>query len=451
MVHKVFDVFLISGLGATRVIKMKAGTPESMERGYAAGAWMKSFRTCTSVPLGLGTRQHHGREENHAAGVRLALDPTSAQEAPGMRGFNVANAAKGYSVNEFRVHGACDREETADPGCRAPGGQAISGAETENLKIRDEALLAGARTRRGRIHMKRQVKQRSGWRARVAFCLVAALGLVRNAHAGNLDSTNPPGPTMYTLEQIYQQLEDLDAKIPAELNSGNAMAGDIRAGNTAIVQGVPVTGTIETRTLSPASDVVAAGYYEATTLSAADADLAAANIAAGTVIFGVTGTLTGGGSFAAPVAKTGQTSSYRAGDDGTYKAGVAWPSSRFTDNGNGTVMDNLTGLMWTKNANIWGTSVWGLAIDHCESYSLAGYDDWRLPNVHELYSLIDKGRNSPALPSGHPFTSVQLSGYWTSSAHTSAHSWHITVNDGCVFNDNAMSTPHYAWPVRGGL
>ena len=54
----------------------------------------------------------------------------------------------------------------------------------------------------------------------------------------------------------------------------------------------------------------------------------------------------------APVAKTGQTTSYATGDDGDFEKGVAWPSPRFTDNDDGTVCDHLTGLMWAKNANL---------------------------------------------------------------------------------------------------
>jgi hypothetical protein len=53
----------------------------------------------------------------------------------------------------------------------------------------------------------------------------------------------------------------------------------------------------------------------------------------------------------APVEKTGQTTSYATGDDGELSKGVVWPNARFADNGDGTVTDNLTGLMWLKNAN----------------------------------------------------------------------------------------------------
>jgi len=58
----------------------------------------------------------------------------------------------------------------------------------------------------------------------------------------------------------------------------------------------------------------------------------------------------------APAPKTGVTTSYAAGDDGALKKGVAWPNPRFTDNSNGTVTDNLTGLVWLKNANCPGPS-----------------------------------------------------------------------------------------------
>lgn len=54
----------------------------------------------------------------------------------------------------------------------------------------------------------------------------------------------------------------------------------------------------------------------------------------------------------APVPKTGQTQSYTAGDDGDLQKGVAWPTPRFAGNGNGTVTDKLTGLIWLKNAKV---------------------------------------------------------------------------------------------------
>ena len=64
----------------------------------------------------------------------------------------------------------------------------------------------------------------------------------------------------------------------------------------------------------------------------------------------------------APVEKTGQTKCYdtrdteiscnNTGQNGDLEKGVVWPIPRFADNWNGTVKDNLTGLMWTKDANL---------------------------------------------------------------------------------------------------
>jgi hypothetical protein len=69
-----------------------------------------------------------------------------------------------------------------------------------------------------------------------------------------------------------------------------------------------------------------------------------------------------GGS--APVEKTGQVTSYSAtgGEDGDLKKGVVWPKPRFKDNGNGTVTDKLTKLIWLKNANAFGLQTWEQAL-----------------------------------------------------------------------------------------
>ena len=137
----------------------------------------------------------------------------------------------------------------------------------------------------------------------------------------------------------------------------------------------------------------------------------------------------------APVPKTGQTECYDpttdvvtscegTGQDGEHRKGVAWPNPRFTDNGNGTVTDNLTGLIWLENANCTATTKnWATALlwanglyDGCATCGGTNNDcglsdgsaegEWRLSNVRELQSLIDYGKWSPALPSGHPFDYV---------------------------------------------
>ena len=79
------------------------------------------------------------------------------------------------------------------------------------------------------------------------------------------------------------------------------------------------------------------------------------------------------------------------GQDGFYQAGC--PSAgRFVDNGDGTVTDSCTGLVWQKDtADINGDGTidlddeltWQDALKYCDGLSFAGHDDWRLPNVRE--------------------------------------------------------------------
>jgi len=173
-----------------------------------------------------------------------------------------------------------------------------------------------------------------------------------------------------------------------------------------------------------------------------------------------TTTISGSTCTDAPVEKTGQTTSYATGDDGALQKGVALPSPRFTDNGNGTVKDNLTGLIWLKNANPCGTKTWADAIAYCNSLAsgTAGLTDgsvagaWRLPNVKELQSLIDFGRYNLALPSGHPFTGVQSFFYWSGTSHAdyADYAWIVDVSSGYVDFGVKSSYSTYVWPVRSG-
>ncbi|MBM3145279.1 MAG: DUF1566 domain-containing protein [Chloroflexi bacterium] len=70
------------------------------------------------------------------------------------------------------------------------------------------------------------------------------------------------------------------------------------------------------------------------------------------------------------------------GQDAQYSGNA--PS--YTDNGDGVINDNVTGLMWQKDPGPKMTYAQAVASE--ESFDLAGYDDWRLPTIKELYSLI---------------------------------------------------------------
>jgi Protein of unknown function (DUF1566) len=161
----------------------------------------------------------------------------------------------------------------------------------------------------------------------------------------------------------------------------------------------------------------------------------------------------------APVPKTGQTSLYATGDDGDLKKGVTWPDPRFTDNGNGTVTDNLTGLIWLKDAYSEIPNTWPNALSIAATVSNGNHGlsdgsqpgDWRLPNVRELQSLVDYGHANPALPSPYPFQNVIYENYWssTTSAGNTAQAWNVSFINGAISTLNKIEY-HRLWFVRGG-
>ena len=319
----------------------------------------------------------------------------------------------------------------------------------------------------------------------VAFVLLAP-GL------GEAQLTPPAGPNDaasagFTLGDVYQRL---------------------LSGATGVKRGAtfaePATGP--TAAASKTTDEIMAVAPAADNVNGATA----ADVAAGKTFWGLrtsggtwgltTGTATGGGSaYPAPVAKTGQTQCYKfdgtnwvedvgcatntpANQDGKLRKGVAWPNPRFTKNGNGTVTDNLTGLIWLENARCtvfytgdttgqnnrnWTnarTAANGHASGACSLNDGSAAGDWRLPNVKELQSLIDYAYENPALSNaagtgqwtaGDPFTNVPSysSSYWSSSSPVDldyrAHAWQVYVRYGSVSSNDRTYT-NYVWQVRGG-
>jgi hypothetical protein len=76
------------------------------------------------------------------------------------------------------------------------------------------------------------------------------------------------------------------------------------------------------------------------------------------------------------------------------RGNTAYGTNNFSNNGNGTITDNATGLMWMQNDNGSGV-LWENALNYAESHSYAGFSDWRLPDAKELQSILDYSR-SPA-------------------------------------------------------
>jgi len=110
------------------------------------------------------------------------------------------------------------------------------------------------------------------------------------------------------------------------------------------------------------------------------------------------------------------------GQDSRVNTGCPNDASRFTNHGNGTVTDNCTGLMWqqgTADVNSDGQSTgedslpWCSALIFCRNLGLGGHDDWRLPNVRELESIVDYGRVNQAID---PVFSAVPGRYWSSTS-----------------------------------
>lgn len=137
--------------------------------------------------------------------------------------------------------------------------------------------------------------------------------------------------------------------------------------------------------------------------------------------------------------QTGQTTCYDesgtvidcagTGQDGEYQKGIAWPIPRFTDNGDGTVTDNLTGLMWLKDADCLGKTNWQGNLDAvadlnanpgnygCIDYT-GNYSDWRLPNIVEFAGLFNAEEGNPSVwLEGQGFSNVLPQMYFSSTTH----------------------------------
>jgi hypothetical protein len=132
--------------------------------------------------------------------------------------------------------------------------------------------------------------------------------------------------------------------------------------------------------------------------------------------------------------------------------------TRYVDNGDGTVTDSATGLMWTKNA-YHGPMNWYDAMTYCDSVTVGGYSNWRLPSVAqdggaaELDTLFRANGDPNGEWEGHegtPFTNVQeYPPYWTDKSYDENRAWTVDMYDGRVYESwKASSNP--VWPVRGG-
>lgn len=129
--------------------------------------------------------------------------------------------------------------------------------------------------------------------------------------------------------------------------------------------------------------------------------------------------------------------------------GQALPVSTYVDNGDGTVSNQATGLIWQKVASETALT-WKNALSYCETATTGGYSDWRLPNIRELVSLVDYTRYAPAFDTTH--FSGASDAYWSGSTRYGHgnNGWYVNFSTGSSGYYISKSYQGYARCVRGG-
>ncbi len=155
-------------------------------------------------------------------------------------------------------------------------------------------------------------------------------------------------------------------------------------------------------------------------------------------------------------AKTGQTVSYDTGDDGSYQRGYPKTGPHYTDNGDGTVTCHGSGLIWAKDGNgagcfNGGSKNWADALSWAEGLSFAGKSDWRLPNIKELFSILDFSVENPAIDEVF-FPNTQGDHYWSSTTPASStfRAFVVDFEEGVAIDESKLGSKKVR-AVRGGV
>ena len=118
----------------------------------------------------------------------------------------------------------------------------------------------------------------------------------------------------------------------------------------------------------------------------------------------------------------------------------------FTLHGDGTLTDQDSEFMWQQQDDN-TTRNWQGALHYCNNLSLAGFNNWRLPNKKELESIVDYTKYNPSIDA--VFTDTKSSYYWSSSSYASGPdgAWVVIFHEGSVV-DYSKAGSYYARCVR---
>jgi hypothetical protein len=128
------------------------------------------------------------------------------------------------------------------------------------------------------------------------------------------------------------------------------------------------------------------------------------------------------------------------------------PTGRFIDNGDNTITDTKTGLVWIKDHDVIDKKfakrmIWNEAIEACKDLEYAGHKDWHLPTREELLTILDLTKYDPAID---PIFKVHTDDwYWSSTpcAWGLVFAWYVFFGNGYVYN-SYKGNSGYVRPVR---
>jgi hypothetical protein len=127
-----------------------------------------------------------------------------------------------------------------------------------------------------------------------------------------------------------------------------------------------------------------------------------------------------------------------------------WQDNRYTDNGDGTVLDIKTNLIWKKcleglsgdncESGAATTHNWKEALSVAQNSDFANHSDWRLPNIKELNSLVKLNCHNPSI-NANIFPNA-LAALWTSSHSTrfNFHAWRVNFGYGSYESVNRINS-----------
>ena len=123
-------------------------------------------------------------------------------------------------------------------------------------------------------------------------------------------------------------------------------------------------------------------------------------------------------------------------------------TNHFTDNGDGTITDNLTQLVWQKIPNTVALT-WEQALVYAEGLTIGTNSDWRLPNIKELQSLNNESATNPSVFTPY-FTGLGVHNFWSSTSlpNQTTKSWYWNTQFGITTYD-LKTNPNYVLCVRG--